>query len=92
MSNLVTTEWLAAHLNDTNLVILDSTWHLPTAKRNAHDEYVAAHIKGAQFFDIDQTSDRASPLPHMLPIAEQFSAQMSALGIGNDSHVVVYDS
>ncbi len=92
MGNLVSTEWLAAHLNDANLVVLDSTWHLPTLKRNAHEEYIAAHIKGARFFDIDQTSDRASPLPHMLPIAEQFSAQMSALGIGNDSHVVVYDS
>ena len=92
MSNLVTTEWLAAHLNDANLVLLDSTWHLPTAKRNAHEEYIAAHIKGAHFFDIDQTSDRASPLPHMLPTAEQFAAQMSTLGIGNDSHVIAYDS
>ena len=92
MGNLVSTEWLAAHLNDANLVVLDSTWHLPTLKRNALDEFISAHIKGARFFDIDQTSDRASPLPHMLPTAEQFSAQMSALGIGNDSHVVVYDS
>ena len=92
MSNLVTTEWLAAHLNDANLVVLDSTWHLPTLKRNAHDEFISAHIKGARFFDIDQTSDRASSLPHMLPTAEQFSAQMSALGISNDSHVVAYDS
>ena len=92
MGNLVSTEWLAAHLNDANLVVLDSTWHLPTLKRNAHDEFISAHIKGTRFFDIDQTSDRASPLPHMLPVAEQFSAQMSALGIGNDSHVVVYDS
>src|SRR5665213_1966221 len=92
MSNLVTTQWLAAHLNDTNLVLLDSTWHLPTAKRNAHEEYIAAHIKGAQFFDIDQTSDRTNPLPHMLPTAEQFAAQISALGIGNNSHVVTYDS
>ncbi|MEO9169454.1 MAG: 3-mercaptopyruvate sulfurtransferase, partial [Aestuariivirga sp.] len=92
MSNLVSTEWLATHINDANLVVLDSTWHLPTLKRNAHEEFIAAHIKGSRFFDIDQTSDRTSPLPHMLPTAEQFSAQMSALGIGNDSHIVVYDS
>ncbi len=92
MSNLVSTEWLAAHLNDANLVVLDSTWHLPTLKRNANQEFIAGHIKGARFFDIDQTSDRADPLPHMLPIAEQFSSQIGALGIGNDSHVVVYDS
>jgi thiosulfate/3-mercaptopyruvate sulfurtransferase len=92
MSNLVTTEWLAAHLNDANLVLLDSTWHLPAARRNAHEEYIAAHIKGAHFFDIDQTSDRTSSLPHMLPTAEQFAAQMSALGISNDSHIVTYDS
>ena len=92
MGNLVSTEWLAAHLNDENLVVLDATWHLLTLKRDAHGEFISAHIKGARFFDIDKTSDRASPLPHMLPVAEQFSAQMSALGIGNDSHVVVYDS
>lgn len=92
MHNLVSTEWLATHLNDANLVVLDSTWHLPTAKRNAYDEFKAGHIQRARFFDIDQTSDRTSPLPHMLPSAEQFSAQISALGIANDSHVVVYDS
>ena len=92
MSNLVSTEWLAAHLNDANLVILDSTWHLPTLKRNAHEEFTTAHIKGARFFDIDKTSDASSNLPHMLPSAQQFAAQMSALGIGSDTHLVVYDS
>ncbi|MDE2386033.1 MAG: 3-mercaptopyruvate sulfurtransferase [Alphaproteobacteria bacterium] len=90
MSNLVSTEWLAANLN--NAVVLDATWHLPTLKRNAFEEFVAAHISGAKFFDLDKTSDHATSLPHMLPRAEAFAVAMGALGIGDDTHVVAYDS
>ena len=92
MGNLVSTEWLAAHLDDANLVVLDSTWHLPTLKRNANQEFIAGHIKGARFFDIDKTSLQGSNLPHMLPRADDFAFHMQPLGISNDSHVVVYDS
>jgi len=92
MSNLVSTDWLAAHLGDANLVILDASWHLPTAKRDARGEFAAAHIPGARFFDLDKTSDRNMSLPHMLPKAEEFAKAMGALGIGNDTHVVAYDS
>ena len=92
MSNLVSTEWLAAHLNDAGLVILDATWHLPTLKRHAREEFVAAHIPGARFFDLDKTSDQNTILPHMLPTAEHFAALMGALGIGDDTHVIAYDS
>ena len=92
MSNLVSTQWLAAHLTDLDMVVLDATWHLPPAKRNARDEFLGAHITGAQFFDVDKTSDFSSTLPHTLPTASQFTAQMGALGISNSTCVVVYDS
>ena len=92
MSNLVSTQWLAEHLADPNMVVLDATWHLPTAQRNAHDEFLSAHISGAQFFDIDKTSDLSSTLPHTLPSASQFEAQIGALGIRSSTRVVVYDS
>ena len=92
MSNLVSTNWLAAHLHDANLVVLDATWHLPTLKRNAREEFVAAHIPAARFFDLDRISDQATSLPHMLPNAQSFAANMGALGIGDDTMVVAYDS
>jgi len=92
MSNLVSTDWLAAHLHDVDLVVLDATWHLPTLKRNAREEFNAAHIPGARFFDLDKTSDQATTLPHMLPDAHSFAVNMGALGIGDDTMVVAYDS
>lgn len=90
MTNLISTEKLARHLDQ--VVVLDATWHLPNLKRNAHEEFLAAHIAGARFFDIDLTSDRSSPLPHALPSAEQFAAQMRAFGISNKTQIVAYDS
>ncbi len=92
MSNLVSTAWLAAHLNDANLVVLDATWHLPNLQRNAFEEYESAHIPGARFFDLDKTSDQTSPLPHMLPTASDFAFAMQRFGVGNTSHVLAYDS
>jgi thiosulfate/3-mercaptopyruvate sulfurtransferase len=89
---LVTTDWLAQHLGNPGLRILDGSWHMPAEGRDARSEFSAAHIPGAQFFDIDAISDTASPLPHMVPDAAQFAAQVSALGIGNDDAVVVYDN
>jgi thiosulfate/3-mercaptopyruvate sulfurtransferase len=89
---LVTPDWLAEHLNDPDLVILDGSWHLPGGERDARAEYEATHIPGAVFFDIDAIADTSSPLPHMLPSAAEFAAAVGALGIGNDSTIVVYDS
>ncbi len=89
---LVSTDWLERHLEDPDLRILDGSWHLPTEKRDARAEFEAQHIPGAQFFDIDTISDTSSPLPHMVPDADQFAAQVAALGIGAENSVVVYDN
>lgn len=89
---LVSTEWLAAHLNNPDLRIIDATWFLPGTERNARAEYDAAHIPGARFFDIDDVSDKSSPLPHMAPPVEMFISRMRAMGIGDGHQVVVYDN
>lgn len=88
---LVTTEWLAVHRKHPSVRIVDASWYLPAMDRNGRAEYEAAHIPGAVFWDIDGICDPNSPLPHMLPSAETFASQMEALGIGNDTNVVVYD-
>ena len=88
----VSTEWLAAHLADPHVVVVDGSWHLATTGRNARAEYDAAHIPGAVFFDIDAIADKTNPLPHMLPTAEQFSRDVGALGVGDADRVVVYDT
>jgi thiosulfate/3-mercaptopyruvate sulfurtransferase len=92
MGNLVSTQWLADHLSTDDVVILDASWHLPAAKRDSKAEFATKHVPTAQFFDIDQTSDRASSLPHMLPSADQFQQQMRDLGINQNSHVIAYDA
>ncbi|MDX2205941.1 MAG: 3-mercaptopyruvate sulfurtransferase [Hyphomicrobiaceae bacterium] len=89
---LVDTEWLAARLDAPGLIVLDASMHLPTAKRDAKAEYREGHIPGAVFFDIDDISDEASPLPHMLPSAAKFASRVKAMGIGDGMRVVVYDS
>jgi thiosulfate/3-mercaptopyruvate sulfurtransferase len=89
---LVETDWLASHLDTPGLVILDGSMHLPTAKRDARAEYLAGHIPGALFFDIDDIADEKSPLPHMLPSSTKFASRMKRMGIGDGMHVVAYDS
>lgn len=88
---LVSTDWLAAHLRDPDLRVLDASWYLPDAGRNARAEYEAGHIPGARFFDIDEISDLRSNLPHMAPLPEKFISRMRAMGVGDGHQVVVYD-
>ena len=90
-SALVSTEWLAKHLGEPDLRVVDGTWHMPQLGRDARAEYVQAHIPGAVFFDIDRIADRTNALPHMLPTAEAFAAAVGALGIGSGDRVIVYD-
>ena len=88
---LVSTEWLAAHLKDPDLRILDGSWYLPQLGRDPRAEYEAAHIPGARFFDIDEISDHRSDLPHMAPPVEKFMSRLRAMGVGDGHQVVVYD-
>lgn len=74
------------------LRILDTSWYLPAMKRDGRQEFAQAHIPGASFFDIDECADASSKFDHMLPSAKYFSEYVGNLGIGNDSHVVVYDA
>ncbi len=88
---LVSTSWLASHLKDPDLRVLDASWYLPDAGRDAKAEYDAAHIPGARFFDIDEISDLRSDLPHMAPPIEKFMSRMRAMGVGDGHQLVVYD-
>ena len=93
MSNdIVSTEWLEAHLGSPDIAIIDASWHLPAVNRDAKKEFAEAHIPGAQLFDIDELSDTASSLPHMLPSPEKFSSRMRKMGIGDGKRVIAYDS
>ncbi len=91
-STLVSTEWLAEHLGAPGLAIVDASWHLPTANRDGHAEFVERHIPGAVHFDIDAIADRSVNLPHMLPDPVAFSSAVRKLGIGDGMKIVVYDS
>jgi thiosulfate/3-mercaptopyruvate sulfurtransferase len=90
-NTLVSTEWLAGHLNAPDVRIVDASWYLPDAGRDPKAEYRAAHIPGAVFFDIDEVSDTNSPLPHMLPSQEKFASRMRKLGLGDGNRIIVYD-
>jgi thiosulfate/3-mercaptopyruvate sulfurtransferase len=92
MESLVSTEWLAEHLGEPDLVVVDSSWHMPASGRSGREEYLKSHIPGACFLDIDAVSDRSNPAPHMLPSAQDFAAAMERLGVGRGDRVVVYDN
>ena len=90
-TGLVSTGWLADRIGTEGLRVVDGSWYLPTSGRDARAEYLAGHLPGAVFFDLDAISDGGSALPHMLPSARQFAEQVGALGIGAGDDVVVYD-
>lgn len=92
MDDLVSSEWLAKNLGQADLVVVDASWHMPATGRKGREEYLAAHIPGARFLDIDEVADSSSAAPHMLPTAEQFGRAMEALGVGRDDRIVVYDN
>jgi thiosulfate/3-mercaptopyruvate sulfurtransferase len=88
---LVSTQWLAAHLRDPDLRVIDASWYLPAMARDAKAEYAAGHIPGARFFDIDDIADHRSDLPHMAPPPEKFISRMRTMGVGDGHQVVIYD-
>lgn len=89
---LVTTDWLEENLDDQHVRVIDATFHLPHSDRDAYEEYTYRHIPGASYFPIDEIADTTVMLPHMLPSAEKFKQAVDAMGIGPESHVIVYDS
>jgi len=89
---LVSTKWLADHMHDKDVKLVDASFKLPGVLPLPKEDYERAHIPGAVFFDVDAVSDHASSLPHMFPDAEQFGRDAGALGISNADTVVLYDS
>lgn len=89
---LVSTAWLADHIDDPDLRILDASWHMAATGRDGRAEYMDAHIPGARFFDIDEISDKRSELPHMAPPVELFISRLRAMGVGDGHQVVIYDN
>src|SRR5438477_595610 len=89
---LVSTDWLAAHLNDPEIVVFDCSWYLPETGKQAIDDFRREHIPGARFIDLSAASDPDSPYANMLPSAERWSAEMGRLGISNETIVIVYDA
>src|SRR5258708_11649188 len=88
---LVGTDWLAARLGAPGLVVIDASYYVPTAKRDAAAEYLAGLVGGGVRFDIETIGDPSNALPHMLPAPDQFAREVGALGIGDQDTIVVYD-
>jgi len=88
---LKSTEWLAGQLGKPGVSIVDGSYYLPTQKRDAKAEYLAGHIPGAIFFDINAIADGSTDLPHMLPGPGQFAQAAGNLGITENDTIVVYD-
>ena len=89
---LVNAEWLAANLSTARICVVDGSWHLPTLGRDPRTEFAGQHIPGAVFFDVDQISDDENLLPHMVPSEKKFAAEIGALGIRNEDHIIAYDA
>ncbi|MBN3263094.1 3-mercaptopyruvate sulfurtransferase [Pectobacterium brasiliense] len=89
---LVSADWLASHLNDSSITLIDARMPPPgNSPRDVHAEYRAGHLPGAVFFDIEALSDHSTDLPHMMPTREDFARAMGELGIDNQQHLVIYD-
>ena len=88
---LIDTATLQSQLAEPDLAVIDASWYLPSAGRDAHAEYLSAHVPGALFFDIDVIADTSTGLPHMLPKPEPFAKVMGALGLSDTMRYVVYD-
>jgi thiosulfate/3-mercaptopyruvate sulfurtransferase len=88
---LVDTDWLAAHLGDPHVRVVDASFTLPGITPTGRENYDRGHIPGAVFFDIDDIAQPGTSLPHMIPPPELFARKMAALGIGDNHWVIVYD-
>jgi thiosulfate/3-mercaptopyruvate sulfurtransferase len=92
MDDLVSTGWLAQNVAQADVIPVDASWFMPALGRNAREEFLASHIPGARFLDIDSVADTSNPAPHMLPTAEAFGQAMEELGVNRTDRIVVYDN
>jgi thiosulfate/3-mercaptopyruvate sulfurtransferase len=90
-ASLVSTQWLAEHLDAPSLAVLDASYHLPAAARDAAAEFAAAHIPGARFLDLASLFDAASSVPYAFPTADQLATRLASLGVGPEDAIVIYD-
>ncbi len=92
-SYFVSAEWLAEHLHNEDVQVIDARMLPPGLEktRDIQAEYLAGHLPAAPFFDIESLSDHTSPYPHMMPRPEAFAVAMRESGISNEKHLVVYD-
>lgn len=88
---LIETDELERELDAPDLVIIDATWYMPNEGQNAREAYLAEHIPGALFFDIDDIAETNTALPHMMPSPEKFSSRMRKMGVGDGQRIVIYD-
>lgn len=91
LSSLVSTQWLADHLDDPNVAVLDASKHLPAANRTPRADYVAAHIPGARYLDLDTLTDKTSSVPAALPTPDQVGERLAELGVAPGNIIVLYD-
>ena len=91
MDSLVTTDWLAHERGASDVRVVDASAFLPEHGRDPLGEYLAGHIPGAVFMDLDELVDPAAQFANTLPSAEKFASRMQSLGLGDGSRVVVYD-
>jgi thiosulfate/3-mercaptopyruvate sulfurtransferase len=89
---MVTTDWLAQRLGDPSTQVVDATWYMPGEAGSGRADYAAGHIPGAVFFDIDETSEPATDLPHMLPTPAAFAEAAGRSGLRREAQIVVYDA
>jgi thiosulfate/3-mercaptopyruvate sulfurtransferase len=87
---IVSVNWLKEHLDDADLIVLDTTQQVNQTKEQS--QFDGLQIKGARYFDIkNDFSDTTNPLPNTLPSPEVFTEAARKLGINKDSKIVVYD-
>jgi thiosulfate/3-mercaptopyruvate sulfurtransferase len=91
MGPLVTTEWLTDEQSKPDLIVFDATKYLPNEEKDGKTEFLAAHIPGARYFDIDKVADPDTDLPHMVPTPGRFAKLMAVMGVSNNSRLVFYD-
>ena len=91
MDAIVSSQWLAEHLGQTDIVVFDTTKYLPHEPKDGLVEFRAAHIPGARFFDIDLVADPDTTLPHMVPTPGRFAKLMAEYGVSNDTLCIFYD-